>query len=144
MPARRLFFHAGAATWIVGGFGHFALIDVLTLHGRTRVSQFIPNAEILDTMEKTTLSFGLLGSTSVFLATAGYSVWVGLSLAFLGVAYLLVGRQYGIALRPFARLGMVISATFCVVAATCFIFPATVGAAVATALFVASLSRGES
>lgn len=144
MPPRRLFFHAGVATWIVGGIGHFALIDVLTLHGRTRMSEFIPDGEILDTMEKTTLSFGLLGSTNFFLATAGFSVWLGLSLAFLGVAYLFVSRQDGIALRPFVRLGVVISATFCVVAATCFIFPASLGAAVATALFVASLSRDES
>jgi hypothetical protein len=139
----RFFFRAGAATWIAGGLGHLVVVDVLTLHGRTRVSEFVPHADILDTMEKTTLNFGLLGSTTAFLATAGYSIWVALSLAFLGCAFLLLGRQDGVVLRPFIGLGVAISATFGVVAALCFIFPATLGAVLATALFAASWTRGE-
>lgn len=130
--------------WIAGGIGHFVLVDVLTLHARTRVSEFAPHADILDTMEKTTLSFGLLGSTTAFLMTAGFSVWVPLSLAFLGCAFLLLSRQDGVELRPFIRLGVAVSATFSALAATCFIFPATVGALLATALFVASWLKSES
>jgi hypothetical protein len=143
LPKRRLFFRAGAVTWVAGAIGHFVLVDVLTLHGRTHVSAFIPHGEILDTMEKTTLTFGALGSTSVFLATAGFSAWVALSLTFLGVAYLLLSLQSGVTLRPFTRLGVVVSASFCAVAATCFIFPATLGAVLATVLFAASWRANE-
>jgi hypothetical protein len=144
MLRRRLCFRAGAMTWIAGGIGHFVLVDVLTLHGRTRVSQFIPHADILDTMEKTTLDFGLLGSTTAFLATAGFSVWVALSLALLGLTYLLMSQQESVTLRPFTRLGVVVSAAFSAVAATCFIFPAAIGGVLATALFVASWVKDES
>lgn len=144
MPQRRFFFRAGAATWIAGGIGHFALVDVLTLHGHTRVSEFIPHADLLDMMEKTTLSFGVLGASTAFLATAGFSLWVALSLAFLGLAYLLLSRQDGVVLRPFTRLGMVVSGTFCALAATAFIYPAALGGALATALFVVSWMRNES
>lgn len=71
MLQRRFFFRAGAATWITGGVGHFVLIDALTLHGRTRVPAWVPDGDLLATMEMTTLNFGLLGSTTAFLATAG-------------------------------------------------------------------------
>jgi hypothetical protein len=50
---------------------------------------------------------------------------VALSLAFLGFAYLLLSRQDAVILQPFTRLGVVVSATFGVVAATCFIIPPT-------------------
>jgi hypothetical protein len=121
MPRNRVFFRAAAVTWIVGGIGHFALVDVLTLHCRTGISEFIPHADLLDTMEKTTLSFGVLGVTTAFLAAAGFSLWMALSLAFLGLAYLLLSRQGGVVLRPFTRLGIVVSATFYALAATAFI-----------------------
>jgi hypothetical protein len=143
LTRRRFFFRAGAGIWIAGGIGHFVLVDLLTLHGRTRVSQFIPHGDIIDVMERTRLSFGLLGSTTAFLATAGFSVWVAISLAFLGLAYLLLSGQPGIVLRPFTGLGIAISATFGTVAATCFIYPATMAAALATASFVVSWMRRE-
>ena len=144
MLRRRFFFRAGAAVWIAGGIGHLVLIDALTLHGRTRVSEFIPHGDLLDTMEKTTVTFGALGSTTAFLAFAGFSLWVPLSLALLGATYLMMAAQDGIRLRPFTGLGVVISAAFCAVAAACFIYPPTIGAIFATALFVASWVRKES
>jgi hypothetical protein len=144
MPRRRFFFRAGAVVWIAGGIGHFGLVDVLTLHGRTGVSEFIPDAHLLDTMEKTTLSFGALGASTAFLVTAGFSLWVTLSLVFLGLAYLLLSRQDGVVLRPFTLLGVVVSASFSALAATCFIIPPTLGAVLATALFIASWMRNES
>jgi hypothetical protein len=144
MSWHRLFFRAGAVTWIAGGIGHFVMIDVLTLHGRTGISEFIPHVDLLDTMQKTTMNFGALGSTTAFLGFAGFSVWVPLSLALLGLTYLILSAQEGIRLRTFTTLGVVISATFCAVAATCFIFPAAMGAVLATALFVASWVRNES
>lgn len=143
MSRRRFFFRAGASIWIAGGIGHLVLIDALTLHGRTRVSEFIPHADLLDTMEKTTVNFGALGSTTAFLAFAGFSLWVPLSLAFLGLTYLMLSAQDGIQLRPFIAVGVVISATFCAVAAACFIYPPTIGAIFATGLFVVSWLRNE-
>jgi hypothetical protein len=140
----RLLFRAGAVTCIAGGIGHFGLVDMLTLHGRTRVSEFIPHADILDTMQNTALSFGLLGSTTVFLAFAGFSLWVALSLVFFGLAYLMLSGQKGVVLRPFTRLGVIFSVTFCALAATCFIFPPALGAALATAFFQASWIKNES
>jgi hypothetical protein len=144
MARHRSLFRAGAVVWILGGIGHFALIDVLTLHGRTWVAKLAPHADVLATMEATTLSFGALGSTTVFRATAGYSLWVALSLVFLGAAYLLLSREQGLALRPFILLGVIVSAVFGTLSAVFFIIPATLGAVLATALFVASWLRNES
>ena len=140
---QRFFFRAGSAVWSVGGVGHFVLVDALTLHGRTRVSEFVPTADILQALERTTLTFGYLGSTTAFLATAGFSIWVALSLILLGTTYLLLARQENVALGPFARLGLGVSAIFTVVAATCFIYPAALGGLLATALFLASRIRRE-
>jgi len=144
MAWHRFLFRAGAVVWIVGGLGHFALIDVLTLHGRTGVATLSPHADVLTVMEATTLSFGALGSTTVFRAAAGFSLWVALSLVFLGTVYLLLSREQGVALRPFITLGVIVSAAFGAVAALCFIIPATLGAVLATALFVASWVRNDS
>jgi hypothetical protein len=143
VPLHRFFFRAGSAVWIAGGVGHFVLVDALTLHGRTRVSAFTPHADILGTMETTTLTFGYLGSTTTFFAFAGFSIWVALSLVLLGITYLLLSQQKGFALKPFTRLGIVVSAVFTAVAATCLIYPAALGGVLATALFVASWVRGE-
>jgi hypothetical protein len=140
---RRFFFRAGSAVWIAGGVAHFVLVDALTLLGRTGVSSFVPRADILEVMEKTTLTFGYLGSTTVFLATAGFSIWVALSLALLGVTYLLIGRQHSVALTPFVRTGVAVSAIFSGVAAACFIYPAALGGGVATALFAMSWLKDE-
>jgi hypothetical protein len=140
---QRFFFRAGSALWIAGGVGHFVLVDALTLHGRTRVSAFVPHADILDLMRATKLTFGYLGSTTAFLATAGFSIWVALSLALFGITYLLLGQQRGVALRPFIGVGLGVSAIFTVVAATSFIYPAALGGGLATALFVASWARNE-
>jgi hypothetical protein len=144
VPLHRFFFRAGSAVWIAGGVGHFVLVDALTLHGRTRVSAFTPHADILGTMETTTLTFGYLGSTTAFLATAGFSIWVALSLVLFGITYLLLSRQENVDLRPFIHVGLSVSAIFLAVAATCFIYPAALGGVLATALFVASWMRGES
>lgn len=144
MQQDRFFFRAGSLVWIAGGIGHFVLVDALTLHGRSRVSEFLGHGDILGTMESTTLSFGILGSTTAFLALAGFSIWVALSLVLFGLVYLLLSRQGGIALRPFAGMGFVASATFSVVAAICFIYPAAIGGAIATLLFAVSWIGNES
>jgi hypothetical protein len=39
------------------------------------------------------LSFGVLAATTAFLAAAGFSLWMALSLAVLGLAYLLLSRR---------------------------------------------------
>jgi hypothetical protein len=134
----RLLFRVGCAAWIAGGTGHFVLVDALTLHGRTRVSEFVPRADILDVIGATTLTFGSLGSTTAFLAMTGFSLWVALSLVLLGVTYWVVSQQETVTLRPFTRLGVIVSATFTAIAAACFIYPAIIGGLLATALFVAS------
>ena len=124
MAWHRFLFRAGAVVWIAGGLGHLALIDVLTLHGRTGVATLVPHADVLATMDATTLSFGARG-TLVFQLTT-------------------FGRQQGLALRPFIVLSVIVSAAFGAVAAVCFIIPPTLGAVLATALFVASWVRNES
>jgi hypothetical protein len=125
-------------TWIVGGIGHFALVDVLTLHGRTRISEFIPHADLLDTMEKTTLSFGVLGASTAFLAAAGLEM---LHNAFLVHDDIEDGsdRRRGVATmhrlgfpQPSAPSPPRLSSTGCA------------GRALATALFVLSRMRNES
>src|SRR5262245_40255290 len=143
MRRHRFFFRAGAAIWTAGGVCHFVVVDALTLHGRTRVSELTPHADMLGMMERTTLSFGLLGSTTAFLAMAGFSIWVALSLMLLGLIYFQLSQQDGIMLRPFTRLGVIVSAAFTAVAAVSFIYPATMGGVAATALFMSSWIRDE-
>ncbi|MGE0853630.1 MAG: hypothetical protein AB7O44_29120 [Hyphomicrobiaceae bacterium] len=144
MQEKRFFFRAGSCVWIVGGAGHFILVDAFTLHGRTRVSAFVPRADILDAMETTTLTFGYLGSTTAFLATAGFSIWVALSLVLFGITYLLLSRQAAVVLRPFIYVGLAISTVFTLVAVISFIYPAALGGVLATTLFVAAWIRNES
>jgi hypothetical protein len=43
---------------LAGTIGHFIMIDVLTVHGRTGISAFIPHADLLNTMEKTAMKGG--------------------------------------------------------------------------------------
>jgi hypothetical protein len=143
LQKQRFFFRAGSGVWIAGGIGHFVLVDALTLHGHTRISQFVPRGDLLSLMKGTTLTFGYLGSTTAFAAMAGFSIWVALSLVLLGFVYFLVSRQVDLALRPFTLLGLAVSAIFTGVAAACFIYPAALGGLLATALFVASWSKSE-
>jgi len=129
--------------WIVSAIGQLLLVDTLTIHGRTRISEVVPQADLFDTMAKNTIDFGMLGSNTAFRAFAGFSAWSALLLIFLGIAYLLLSRQDGVVLRPFTSLAVVISATFTVVAAVCYIYPAALGALYATALFAVSRVKNE-
>jgi hypothetical protein len=94
-------------------------------------------------MDKTTLTFGYLGSTTAFLATVGFSVWVALSLTLFGITFLLLSQQRNVELGPLTRMGLSVSGIFSLVAAACFIYPAAVGGVLATAFFVASWVRNE-
>jgi hypothetical protein len=129
--------------WIYCAIVQFGFVDVLTIHGRSSLAQFIPHADLLDTMEKTTISYGFLGSTSAFLAFAGFSFWSVLLLTFLGIVYLLLARQAGVVLRPFTLFGLVVSVIFTVIAFIFFIWPPAVGAIQAAILFAASWIRKE-
>ena len=127
--------------WIAIALGHFVLVDVLTLYTRSAGGATFSTPGILDTMGHTASDFGGLGKTTAYRATAGFSVWVALSLAFLGATYLLLARQRTIATRPFAWLGALVSLAFAIVAYTCFIVPPFAAAIVATILFTASALR---
>jgi hypothetical protein len=140
-PNRR-FFRLGSVVLIAGGVGHLLLVDLATLWTR-RAGEFRPHQNVLATTEETTVSWGMLGKTNWFRANAGFSFWLAFSLFLFGLVYLQLARQPHVRLAPFVMFGAVISIAFLVVSATCFIWPPTLGGAIATTLFVASWLRHE-
>jgi hypothetical protein len=143
MLRRRRFFRAGAATWIAIAVGHTLLVDVLTLHGRTRAPTFSPESDFLSKMDHEVVSWGFLGSNNVFRVVAGFSLWLALSLALLGLTFLQLSRQEGVRLQPFIRIGSMTSALFFGLSLACFIWPPMLASGTATALFLASWLRHE-
>jgi hypothetical protein len=139
----RIYFKLGTAILIAGGIGHFVLVDLATWWNDTDLSTLVPHADLFKTMRGTVLDFGFMGRTTVYHATAGFSVWVALSLVFLGVTFFLVARAKELRLRPFAWLGLVVSIAFFAVSAVCFIVPPTIAAFAAVALFAYSAIRNE-
>jgi len=127
-------------TWIAIALGHFVLVDLLSLHIRRGGASFSTRG-MLETMEHTTVDFGALGTTTAFRASAGFSIWISFSLLFLAAAYLLLSRARAVATKPFAWLGVAISATFAVLSYVCFIWPPLVASIAGTALFTASALR---
>lgn len=140
---RRTYFELGTAILIAGGVGHFLLVDLATWWNDTELSTLVPHADLFETMRETALDFGFMGSTTVYRATAGFSLWLALSLVFLGAAFLLVARSKEVRLRPFVWLGLVVSIAFFAVSAVCFIVPPTIAAFAAVALFAFSAFRRE-
>ena len=128
---------------IAGGLGHFLLVDLATLWLRTSLSSWTPSSVVITGLEHTTLDFGLLGRANAYRAFAGFSVWVALSLSSSGVLFLRLAAQAQVKLRPLLPLCLGIAGAFFAVAAACFIWPAAVGGALATALFGVSFARGE-
>lgn len=136
-------FRLGALTLLIGGLGHFLLVDLGTFWLRSSVSSWSPAPIALPALDHSTLDFGVLGSTPGIRAVEGFSLWVAVSLSLFGALFLVVAAQPTLALRTFTRFGVLLSICFGVIAAVCFIWPPPVGAALALLFFAGSWVRGE-
>jgi hypothetical protein len=143
MMGQRTCFRAGSALLLGAGLGHFVLIDVLTLWNRSSVGHWLPSTFAVDAMKHTTLELGVLGSTSLWLATCGFSFLLALSLVFFGATLLAISAQPKVQLRPFIALAGLATAVFCAVAAVCFIWAPAAAGGVGIALFAVSWLRKE-
>ncbi len=130
-------------TLIVGGIGHFILIDLCTIIFETSIANWFPSP-ILNELKKTTLDIGVLGNNNAFRIFSGFSLWMAFSLVLFGIFNLLIFRQIepGHKLRVHAlALNLFISIVFLVLASSSFIWPAAVGGAAAVVFFALALRK---
>ena len=132
----------GCITLILGGIGHLVLVDIAALQFGLSCVKWLPSSP-LDLLSRTTIDFEPLGATNAFRAFSGFSVWVALSLMFIGAQGLFV---YKFAISKFLRLltwctNFLISIVFFCIAFTCFIYPAAIGGLLATILFALAVYK---
>lgn len=127
----------GCITLILGGLAHLVLVDICAMQFDTSFATWLPDSP-KDVLQRTTIDFEPLGATNAFRAFSGFSVWVALSLLFIGAQGLFVNKfsDKGNILRTLTwSTYFLISIIFACIAVTCFIWPAAVGGIVACILF---------
>ncbi len=133
----------GCITLILGGLGHLFLVDVCALQFEFPFVKWLPESP-LENLSRTTMDFQMFGATNAFRAFAGFSVWMALSLLFIGGQGLLIYKF--VPTRNLLRLitwciNFIISIVFLSLAATCFIYPATIGGLIAAVLFALAIRK---
>ena len=132
-----------SVTLLAGAIGHFLVVDLSLWILEAKYVRWIPES-VLPQMRATVITWGLLGQATFFNAFAGFSLWVGISLATIGVYNWLIFRLLppGHELRMKSLfVGVSASAIFFVVAALCFIYPAAVGGLLAVAFFILAIKK---
>lgn len=133
----------GCLTLILGGFGHLILIDMCSLQFKCGIANWLPESP-LENLQRTTLDLEPLGATNAFRAFSGFSVWLALSLLFMGAQGLFVYKfaENAKLLRTITwSTYFLISIVFTFIAMTCFIWPAAVGGVIASILFSLAILR---
>jgi hypothetical protein len=127
----------GCITLILGGLGHLIIVDVAALQFEFAFVKWLPVSP-LEQLTRTTIDFEPLGATNAFRAFSGFSVWVALSLMFIGAQGLFIYKfaEKGHLLRTLTwSTYFLVSIVFTCIAMTCFIWPAAVAGALACILF---------
>lgn len=135
---------AGSLMLIFGAIGHLIVVDISTLQYPADFVTWDPSSQ-LSTLEETTIKFGPFGKTNAFLAFAGFSVWLPLSLLFIAAHNLLVFRfvPIGNKMRVYLMsLNFIMCVVFFSLATACFIYPTSIAGGLA-ALFFALAWRVE-
>lgn len=133
----------GCITLILGGLGHLVLVDICAMQFDTSIVSWLPDSPKED-LQRTTIDFEPLGATNAFRAFSGFSVWVALSLLFIGGQGLLVYKfsEPKSMLRTITwSMLFLISVVFCCIAISCFIWPAAFGGVLACILFSLAIRK---
>jgi hypothetical protein len=136
----------GAWIWIAGGLAHFVTVDLLALHTRNELFRLTPAADLYERMKDATMSWGPLpfGTARLFSAFSGMSLWLVASMIVLGLFNTLIngdGSVSDVLRRRLTLLNLIAAIAFFLIASTCFIPPAAVGAACSVVVYGAALVR---
>lgn len=131
----------GSLALILGAIGHLIIVDLCALQYPSNFVTWTPSSP-LATLDETTLQFGPFGKTNAFLAFAGFSVWLPLSLIFIAAHNLLVFRfvPMGNIMRKYLlSLNFVMCVVFFSLASISFIYPAAIAGAIAAICFALAI-----
>lgn len=127
----------GSLALVLGAIGHLIVVDLCALQYPADFVTWTPESPLAQ-LDQTTLQFGPFGKTNAFLAFAGFSVWLPLSLIFIAAHNLLVFRfvPIGNVMRVYLMsLNFIMCVVFFSLASACFIWPAAVAGGVAALCF---------
>lgn len=133
----------GCLTLILGGLGHLIIVDVGALQFELDFVKWLPSSP-LEQLTRTTIDFEPFGATNAFRAFSGFSVWVALSLMFMGAQGMFVYKfaEKGNLLRTLTwSTSFLISIVFTSIAITCFIWLAALAGVLSCVLFSLAIRR---
>jgi hypothetical protein len=127
----------GSLVLMLGGLGHFVIVDLSALQLQAAYVQWSPASPIAQ-LKQTVVDWGWLGSSNAFLIFSGFSVWITLSMILLGTYNLVIFRHLprGHRLRKLSlKICLIVAVIFLTLASICFIYAPVAGAAIAVLLF---------
>ncbi len=133
----------GSYMLILGGIGHFAIVDMPLMIFEASFIRWIPSS-LVGPMKETVVDWGILGSNYAFAIFEGFSLWVVISLFMIALynSSIFLYVEAGHRLRLISlRLGLSASVLFLIVAVLCFIYPPVVGGVFAVVFFVFALRK---
>lgn len=136
----------GSLMLLFGAVGHLIVVDLSTLQYPADFVTWNPSTP-LPTLENTTIHFGPFGKTNAFLAFAGFSVWLPLSLIFIAAHNMLVFRfvPVGNKMRVYLlSLNFIMCVVFFSLATACFIYPASIAGGAAAVFFALAWRKEKS
>lgn len=133
----------GSLTLIIGGIGHFVLVDMCALFLEADFVNWLPYS-LINQLKESTIDFGILGNNNAFRIFSGFSLWMAFSLIIIGLFDLMIFSHltFGHPLRKnIILISLIAAVIFFILAATSFIYPAAIGGAVATVFFAIALMK---
>ena len=128
---------AGAVVLIIGGLGHFVIVDLCAMFLEAGFVNWMP-ASLINQMKETTIDFAALGNNNAFRIFSGFSLWMAVSLPSIGVSNILILKNLPIGhklRKQFLVLSLIVSVFFLALAATSFIYPSAIGGIFAVLFF---------
>jgi len=136
-----IFFKLGAWFLLGVGFGHALLIDILPRYG-IFIFQ-VEGYEALVSQLRNVLVVFQIGETTFYDAWQGFSIWMGVSLIFLGLTNLIVIRDLKFFPLTYKRLCLVnfaMAGTLCFLLIQCFFIGPIIGSLTAAVSFLIAFS----
>jgi hypothetical protein len=128
---------AGALTLILGGIGHFVIVDLSAIFLEAAYVNWLPYS-LINQMKQSTIDFGILGSNNAFRIFSGFSMWMAFSLIMLGVFNILILQHLAVGhklRKQYLILSLIVTVFFLILASTSFIYPAAIGGMLAAIFF---------
>src|SRR5687768_12447998 len=127
----------GTLTLILGGIGHFLIVDLSFMLLQVRYVSVLPESLLAD-MRGGMVDWGLLGKNNPFFIMSGFSLWMVFSMIMLALYNIIIFRnlpQGHLLRRQALVLSMCVSVIFLVMSSICFIYPPTLGGVLAVLFF---------